>query len=66
MLDNLPSIGKMFKLIIVLILALIAIGLVLAIVKVMLPLLLLAAIIAGGVYLFNKMQANGSAKAKRS
>lgn len=70
MLDNLPSIGQMFKLIVVLILALIAISIVVEIVKTLLPLLFVAAIIAGGYYLYTKMQENGTvsngAKAKNS
>jgi len=41
-LNNLPSLGQMFKLIIFLILAIIAISLVVALVKVLIPLLFVA------------------------
>lgn len=57
-LDSLPSAGQMFKLIVFLIMALIVLGLVAALVKAMLPILFLAAIVAGGYYLFNKWQEN--------
>lgn len=59
--DNMPSIGQMFKLVIILLLALIAVGIVVAIVKMVLPLLILAAIIAGAYYLYTRMQNNKSA-----
>lgn len=55
-LNDLPSVGNMFKLIVFLILALIVIGLVAAIVKVLMPLLVVAAILIGGYYLFNQWQ----------
>jgi len=59
-LDNLPSVGQMFKLVIVLILAVIALGLVLALVKLIVPLAVLAALVLGGVYLFKRLQAPGA------
>ncbi len=59
-LDSLPSIGNMFKLIVVLILALIVLGLVLALVKMLIPLLILAAFVAGGYWLFKRLQTNGA------
>ena len=59
-LDNLPSFGQMAKLIFFLILALIVLGLVLAIVKMLMPLFILAVLIGGGYYLYTKLQANGS------
>lgn len=59
-LENLPPVGKMFKLVMILLLAVIAVGLVVAIVKMLLPLLFLAAILAGGVWLYNRMKTNGS------
>ncbi|MCD4686859.1 MAG: DUF1129 domain-containing protein [Anaerolineae bacterium] len=49
--DNLPSLGKMFKLIIFLVLALIVFFLVAAIVKVLIPVAIIGAIIFG-VYWF--------------
>jgi hypothetical protein len=61
MLDNLPSIGQMLKLIVLLFLALIVVKIVTAIVALFIPLLIVAALIAGGVYLFNKLQTNGAA-----
>jgi hypothetical protein len=60
--DNLPSIGNMFKLIVVLILALIAISIILEIVKVLLPIAFIIAVAAGVYYLYQKMQENGKAK----
>ncbi len=60
-LNNLPSLGQMFKLIIFLILAIIAISLVVALVKVLIPLLFVAAIIVGGLYLFKRLQEPSSA-----
>jgi hypothetical protein len=60
--ENLPSVGQMFKLIVVLILALIAISIVLEIVKVLLPVAFIIAIVAGAYYLYQKMQENGKAK----
>ncbi len=61
MLNNLPSLGQMFKLIVFLILALIAIGLLTAIVKALVPLLVVIVLVLGGVYLFRRLQASGSA-----
>lgn len=61
MLKDLPSVGQMFKLIFFLILALIVIGLLLAIVKALIPLLIVVVLVAGGVYLFRRLQAPGSA-----
>ncbi len=58
-LNSLPSVGQMFKLIVFLILALIVFGLVIAIVKALIPLLIVAGIAAGGYYFFKKMQTNG-------
>ena len=58
--DNLPSVGQMFKLVVVLLFAVIAFALVLAIVKMLIPLLILGAIIAGGVYLVKRMQKQGA------
>jgi hypothetical protein len=60
-LSNLPSFGQMVKLIFFLILALIVLGLVLAIVKALMPLLVIAALLVGGWYLYNRLQHNGSA-----
>lgn len=60
MLDTLPSFRQMFKLIVFLILALIVLGLVAAIIKAVMPLLIVAAIVVGGVYLYNKLQAEGA------
>ncbi len=57
-LNNLPSVGQMFKLVIVLLFAVIAVGLVLAIVKMLLPVAVLAALVVGGYYLIQKMQNN--------
>jgi len=57
-LNNLPSVGQMFKLVIVLLFAVIAVGLVLAIVKMLLPVAGLAALDVGGYYLIQKMQNN--------
>ncbi len=55
-LNSLPSISQMFKLVIVLLLAVLAFGLVLAIVKMLIPFAILAALVAGGYYLFKKSQ----------
>jgi hypothetical protein len=55
-LNNLPSVRNMLKLIVILLLALIAIGLVVAIVKVLTPLIIIGAIIVGGVYLYRQLQ----------
>jgi hypothetical protein len=60
MLDNLPSIGQMLKLVALLVLLLVVALIVVAIVKLLIPLLFVAAIIAGGVYLFNKMQTSAA------
>lgn len=65
MLDNLPSVRQMFKLVLFLLLALIAVSIVVAIVEALLPLLFVAAVIVGGIYLYNRMKENGSlSKAK--
>jgi hypothetical protein len=59
-LDNLPSVGQMFKLVVILLLAVIVVALVVAIIKMLVPLAILAALIVGGVYLFKKLQTNGA------
>jgi len=56
MLNKMPSIGQMFKLVVVLLLAVIAIGLVMALVKMLLPLAILAALVAGGIMLYKRAQ----------
>ncbi len=61
MLKNLPSLGQMIKLIVFLILALIVIGLLMAIVKALVPLLVVIVLVLGGLYLFRRLQATGSA-----
>ncbi len=58
--DSLPSVRNLLKLILVLILGIIIVGLVLRIVELVMPLLILAAIVAGGFFLFKKLQANGT------
>jgi len=55
-LDTLPSVKQMLKLIVVLLLALIALSLVLEIAKLIMPLLVLGLLIAGGFYLFTRLQ----------
>ncbi len=55
-LENLPSLGNMVKLIVFLILALIALALVIAIIKALIPVLVLAALVLGGYYLFTRWQ----------
>lgn len=55
-LDNLPSVRNMLKLIVILVLALIAISIVVAIVKALTPLIIIGAIIVGGVYLYRQLQ----------
>ena len=60
MLDNLPSVRNMLKLILILILALIVVALVVEIVQALMPLIILGAIVVGGVYLYKKLQANGA------
>ena len=55
-LNNLPSVRSMVKLIVVLLLALIAISLVVAIVKALTPLIIIGAIVVGGVYLYRQLQ----------
>ena len=55
-LNNLPSVSQMFKLVFVLVLAVIALGLVIALVKMLLPLLFLAAIVGGGIMLYKRAQ----------
>ncbi len=65
MLDNLPSVRQMIKLILFLLLALIVVSLVVEIVKALMPVLFVAAVIVGGIYLYNHMKENGSfSKAK--
>jgi hypothetical protein len=59
--ENLPSVGQMFKLVVVLLFAVIAFALVIALVKMLIPLLILGAIIAGGVYLVKRMQKQNAA-----
>jgi hypothetical protein len=59
-LDSLPSIGNMFKLIVFLILALIVLGLLIALVKMLVPLLIMAAFVVGGYLLYKRLQTNGS------
>jgi hypothetical protein len=61
-LDKLPSVRQMFKLIAILLLALIAISIAVAIVKALMPLLFVAVIIVGGWYLYTRTQT----KAKRA
>lgn len=56
MLNKMPSISQMFKLVVVLLLAVIAIGLVMALVKMLLPLAILAALVAGGIMLYKRAQ----------
>lgn len=56
LIDSLPSVRNMFKLILFLILVLIVIGLVGAIVKTLMPVLLLGAIVAAAWYLLSKRQ----------
>lgn len=60
MLDNLPSVRNMLKLILILILALIVISLLVQIVQALMPLIILGVIVAGGVYLYKKLQTNGA------
>jgi hypothetical protein len=55
-LDNLPSVRSMLKLIVILVLALIAISVVVAIVKALTPLIIIGAIVVGGVYLYRQLQ----------
>ena len=59
MLDNLPSISQMFKLVIVLILALIAIAIIVKIVELLIPVIIIGALVVGGYYLYQKMQNEG-------
>ncbi len=61
LLKNLPPLNQMIKLIIFLILALIVIGLLTAIVKALVPLLVVIVLVLGGLYLFRRLQAQGSA-----
>lgn len=60
MLNSLPSLGQMVKLILFLMLVLIVIGLVAAIVKAMMPLVIVAALVLGGIYLLRRLQSQGS------
>jgi hypothetical protein len=55
-LNNLPSVRSMLKLIVILVLVLIAISVVIAIIKVLVPVLILGAIVVGGVYLYRQLQ----------
>lgn len=55
-LDNLPSSRNMIKLILFLILAVVAVALVLAIVKMLMPLVILGAVVVGGVYLVRQLR----------
>lgn len=59
-LDNLPSVSQMLKLVVILLLAVIVVGLVVSIIKMLIPVAVLAALILGGVYLFKKLQTNGA------
>jgi uncharacterized membrane protein len=61
LLNNLPPLSQMLKLIVFLILALIVIALLMAIVRALVPLLIVAALVAGGVYLYRRLQAHGPA-----
>jgi len=58
--DKLPSVRSMMKLILILLLALVAFSLVVAIVKVLMPLAIIVALVVGGYYLYQRLQANGS------
>jgi hypothetical protein len=55
-LNNLPSVGQMFRLIVFLILALIVLGLVIALVKMLLPVALLAVMVLSGIYVYKRYQ----------
>ncbi|MBI5959290.1 MAG: hypothetical protein HY866_11180 [Chloroflexi bacterium] len=60
MLDNLPSVRNLIKLIIVLILGLIVVSLVVKIVSALMPLFVMALLVVGGVYLYRKLQTNNA------
>ncbi len=55
-LNKMPSVGQMFKLVAVLLLAVIAVALVMALVKMLLPLAILAALVVGGIMLVKRAQ----------
>lgn len=55
-LNKMPSVGQMFKLVAVLLLAVIAVALVMALVKMLLPLAILAALMVGGIMLVKRAQ----------
>ncbi len=63
-LNKLPSVKNMIKLIIVLLLGLIALSLVIAIAKLLIPVLIVGLLILGGIYLFRSL--SSSEKAKRT
>ena len=63
MFDGLPTLGQMFKLVMVLLLAAVAIGIVLLIVKMLMPLLIIGALIVGGIWLFKKVNGQSAAAA---
>ncbi len=54
--ENLPSVGQMFKLIVFLILVLIVMSLVAAIVKALMPVIIIGLILVAGYYFFNRWQ----------
>lgn len=59
-LENLPSLGQMFKLIVFLILALIAVSLVVAIIKELAHVIILGLVLVVGYYFFNRWQENNA------
>jgi|GEM_PF-1484653 len=63
-LNKLPSVKNMIKIIIVLLLGLIALSLVIAIAKLLIPVLIVGLLILGGIYLFRSL--SSSEKAKRT
>jgi len=63
-LNKLPSVKNMIKLIIVLLLGLISLSLVIAIAKLLIPVLIVGLLILGGIYLFRSL--SSSEKAKRT
>ncbi len=54
-LNKLPSVGNMIKLIVILLLGMMAIGLVMAIVKMLVPLVIVALLVLGGLYLYRQV-----------
>jgi hypothetical protein len=60
MLNNLPSVRNLIKLIIVLVLVLIVVGILVEIVKTLMPLFFVALLVVGGVYLYRKLQTNNA------